>query len=214
MRKFFKYFFQTILVLIILIIAGFFIPRKWSRSLSCKTDSVEVIIHSNGYHTSFILPVKNSVYNWRKDLPINSNIQYLEFGWGNKQFYMALDYSVKTTIKALFPSETVMHVVQLDKEPEKWFRGSKAKRLKICREDYAILVNYIRNSFEKDSQHKFIYLGEGLYGPSAFYQGKGNYHGLETCNTWVAKGLRLANINTPLWGGTAPAIMWHLRNYE
>jgi uncharacterized protein (TIGR02117 family) len=194
--------------------AGFFIPRKWSTALTCKTDSLEIIVHSNGYHTSFILPVKNSVYDWNKDLAIQDDMQYLEFGWGNKQFYMALDYSVKTTVKALFPSETVMHVVQLDREPEKWFKGSTSKRLKICKEDYLTLVHYILNSFEMDSNKKVIYLGEGLYGPSAFYKAQGDYHGLETCNTWVAKGLRLTNINTPLWGGTAPAIMWHLRNYN
>lgn len=210
MRKFFKYFLFVILLISLLLTAGFLIPRKWSGYTACPQDSISLVIGSNGYHTSFILPVKNQHFDWTKEFSASQSYQYMEFGWGNQQFYMAKDFSVKTTLRALFPSATVMHVVYLDKEPEKWFKSFKGKRISLCREDYLGLIRYIQSSFDLDADGKKIYLGEGLYGPSSFYQGKGNYHALETCNTWVAEGLREANVNTPLWAGTAPAITWHL----
>lgn len=214
MRKFLRYFLLFILICLLLLTAGFFIPRKWTDDKKCTADSsFFIIVGSNGYHTSFILPVKNDLHDWSKEFPVDNDIQYMEFGWGNQQFYMGRDFSLKATVKALFPSQTVMHVVYLDKDPEQWFKKSKAKRIHVCKEDYLFIVKYIQGSFEQQNLKK-IYLGEGLYGPSSFYKGKGKYHTFETCNTWVAKGLRGADVKTPLWGGLAPAIMWHLRNKE
>ena len=212
--KFFKYFLFFLLIVILLLTAGFFIPRKWSQEKICPEDSVSIAISSNGFHTSFILPVSHDLYDWKKDFPQGENYQYIEFGWGNKQFYMARDFSIMNVLRALFPSETVMHVVFLDRSPEEWFKNSEAKRISICRKDYITLLTYIRQSFKLNNQGEMIYLDEGLYGPSAFYEGMGNYHGFETCNVWVAKGLREVDVNTPLWAGTAKSIMWHLRNYE
>ncbi|MBX9853690.1 MAG: TIGR02117 family protein [Cytophagaceae bacterium] len=211
--KFLKYFFLFILIGIIFLMGGFFIPRKWSQEKSC-IDTVSIVISSNGFHTSFIVPVSNDAYDWTKDFPQAENYQYIEFGWGNKQFYMARDFSIMNVLRALFPSETVMHVVFLDRPPEKWFSNSESKRISICRQDYITLLAYIKQSFKSDKEGKLIYLDEGLYGPSAFYEGNGSYHGFETCNVWVAKGLREADVNTPLWAGTARSIMWHIRNYE
>lgn len=214
MKRFFKYFFLFLAATILLLSAGFFIPRKGSFGNACPEDSVSIVIGSNGYHTSFILPVKHPSFDWSLEFPVPYDIKYIEFGWGNQQFYMSKDFSIKATLRALFPSATVMHVVYLDKDPEKWFKGSKGKRIHLCTDDYLALIRYIKKSFDLDERQHPVYLGEGLYGPSYFFKGKGSYHALETCNTWVARGLREANVRTPLWGGLAPAIMWHLKNVK
>jgi uncharacterized protein (TIGR02117 family) len=215
MLTFLKRTIIAILLLGIIMTAGVFIPHPRLEKPDCSTeDSFEIMVGSNGYHTSFIVPSSNEIYNWKDFLEIPDNAQFIEFGWGNKQFYMARDFSVITTIKALLPGETVMHVVYLDKDPEIWFSKPQVKRLKICREKYESLINYIRQSFIKNENDKLIYLGPGLYGPSAFYEGEGDYHAFQTCNTWVADGLRIINIRTPFWAGLAPAIMWHLKSEE
>jgi uncharacterized protein (TIGR02117 family) len=210
MRKFFKYFFIVLTGTILLFAIGFFVPRKWLPPEPCIEETVNITIGSNGYHTSFILPVKTNIYSWNKDFPAENDIQYIEFSWGNKNFYMNRDFSIKAAARAMLPSSTVMHIVYLDKEPEKWFKKQRLKNVTLCKPDYLTLVNYIKNSFAVDSSGNKIYLGEGLYGPSAFYEGTGNYYALETCNTWVAKGLRAADVNTPLWAGTAQSIMRQL----
>lgn len=214
MKKRFKYFLFSLLAIFLLLIIGFFTPRKWSADKICEDDSATVIIGSNGYHTSYILPVKINAYDWSKDFPVEPGIKFIEFGWGNREFYMSRDFSLKSTLKAMFPSATVMHIVYLDKNPGEWFKNPRHKQINLCREEYQALVRHINDSFQTDSTEEKIYLDRGLYGPSEFYEGKGKYHAFQTCNTWVAEGLREAGVNTPLWAGTAQSIMWHLRKYN
>lgn len=214
MKRTIRIFLSTLFIIIILLTAGFFLPSpQRNKSEACARKAI-LHIGSNGFHTSFLLPVNNGWYDWRKDFEIPSEIQYIEFGWGNREFYMSRDFSIKATIKALFPSETVVHVVYLNATPEIWFKKPRDVKVFVCPRDYLNIVQYIRSSFHTSENGDKLYLGKGLYGPSSFFKGTGNYHAFKTCNTWVAEGLREAHIRTPLWAGTAQSIMWHLKRTE
>lgn len=210
MRAILRYLFLFLLALVTVFAAGFFLPYPGKTGNNCIYDTVTMHISSNGFHTSFILPVRNGLYDWHEDFSMEPEVRYVEFGWGNKDFYMSRDFSLKATLEALFPSKTVVHVAFLGDEPERWFSRSRNQRLQLCPEDYESIVRYIRASFQTDSLGNKIYLGEGLYGPSSFFKGKGRYHAFNTCNTWVAEGLRQGHEPTPLWPETAQSIMWHL----
>ena len=170
------------------------------------------MVRSNGYHTGFILPVKNDLFDWGGELEIREQAQFIEFGWGNDQFYMHRGgFPVFLALNAvLHPSPTVLHVVYLNRHPDKWFRHPQVKSILLDSAGYLNLVNYIRQSFRNHESRK-VYRGEGLYGPSEFYTANGKYHLFKTCNSWVARGLKRAGQKTALLPLTAGSVMRNIK---
>ena len=113
---------------------------------------------------------------------------WLEFGWGDADFYQAKGEDVLLGLKALFlPTGAVMHVHGFNGSPASNFPKSEIIELRLTPEGYDRLFAFIRASFVQDAAGKPILLGDGLYGLSRFYEGTGAYSMFNTCNTWAAK---------------------------
>ena len=57
---------------------------------------------------------------------------YLEFGWGDKGFYQANEITSGITFKAVFwPTESVVHVVAVPKEPRIYFKNSEGQKCRV-----------------------------------------------------------------------------------
>ena len=135
----------------------------------------------------------------------------MEIAWGDQGYYMDRDFSLTASARALlWPTPSVLHVVYLDKEPSEYFADNPIKRLGLCRAQMELLYVYLQNSFRREEDGALTLLGDGLYGDSHFYRANESYHCFYTCNSWLAKGLRKIGINTPVWGATAPAIMFQI----
>ncbi len=122
--------------------------------------------------------------------------KWIEFGWGDEDFYRAEELSTAKAIAALFwPTSTVMHVVGLRMDPDKAFPYSPILALCLSQESLEPILNSIRRSF-KAGNGSLKSLGPGIYGDSMFFPGSGSYHALYTCNTWTARVLEHAGIET------------------
>ncbi|KAB8333113.1 DUF2459 domain-containing protein [Scytonema tolypothrichoides VB-61278] len=194
------------------------IPHKWGNDVRASC-CFQVCVAQFGFHTNIIVPVKNEIFDWRKYLTLNNDFQlknsdnrYLGFGWGERNWYMnpptELPLMLRKGFRALFfPNPSVLRVQKHDNFPQNY----DIECIKVKQTDYLELMEFINNSFQLSQGGEKIRLINNPYTNISFYEAKGTYSILRNSNNWTAEGLKIANINTPLWAGLSGAIMHHLR---
>ncbi|MBU8893904.1 MAG: DUF2459 domain-containing protein [Bacteroidales bacterium] len=142
-----------------------------------------------------------------------SNSQYIEIGWGDKDFYMAEKGTLSLAFKAvLWPTESVIHVAEISSHQLEKYSEGEIIQLELTEDNFAKLMMYFNSSFYLDDNHNNIKYGRGLYGNSQFYLSNEQYHLFKTCNVWVAKALKNANISiNPFFAFTSKNVMRQLR---
>ncbi len=198
---------------LVVAIVGAFTPTKWFYTQQSDCSFPVYVSNVNNFHTEIALPVTNEAFDWRQHLDLNrlgrdaDLYKYLSFGWGNKQFFMNAAYDPTTIFKVMFiPSPTVMHVWGHTESKLRSDSDFELRRVNLSKSQYLKLVQFINDSFDRSTDNKINYLRQGLYPDSGFYDAKGSYSALRTCNVWTAEALRVADINTPVWAALAPAV--------
>lgn len=196
------------------------IPTQWhySQNQNCE---VSIYVINSGVHTDIIVSLQNQIFDWKKYFNLdkigtdfNQNYQYLSFGWGDENFYVHTpsirNLNIIRVLKALFfpNNSSVIRLQGYERLP----KTQNIKTVRISSDNYLKLTNYILSSFQKDQNQQIIRIANGYASHDGFYAAHGNYSIMRTCNQWTADALRVADINTPLWGGFSSVIMWHLRS--
>ena len=172
-----------------------------------QPENISIVSHD--WHTGFVIPAKD-LQSLIPELGARfPNANYLEVGWGDKGFYQAEEVTTGLALQAIFwPTESIVHVVALKERPETSFPNSEVKTLCVDNERYALLIDFVSKSFQRDSSNHVIPSKHGIYGDSQFYEGEGDYYLFNTCNKWTAKGLKSAKFDIdPTFKLTAGSIM-------
>lgn len=207
------------LALVLLIVAALFVgclgpvATLYPAGQPDRPAAVWVVAH--GWHTGLVVrrsDISSTLWPERDDF---SRSRYLEVGWGDLDFYQARDGGSRLALKAAFvPGSSVLHVVGFDSPVEESFAGSEVVEIRLSRPGLDGLTRFIHASYARDADGRAVKLGRGLYGRSQFYQATGTYHLLNTCNTWVARGLRAAGCPiTPAYAMTAGNVMFQVRQF-
>ena len=138
--------------------------------------------------------------------------RFLEFGWGDRDFYMATEESPWLALKAaLAPTPAVMHVAALARPPVP-SASVAVVRLPMSEPALRQLIGAVSASFDRPEGGPAAPLGPGLQADSRFYPATGQFHLFETCNTWTARMLSEAGVPISAAGVvTAPALMRRVR---
>jgi uncharacterized protein (TIGR02117 family) len=134
--------------------------------------------------------------------------EYLEVGWGERDFYQAPQGTLGLGLKAAFwANESVLHVAGFSAPPAVYFGGREVVEIRLSTRGVHALVAFIANAHARTPEGGAIALGPGRYGDSRFYLGRERYM-LTTCNVWTARALRAAGFPiTPLRALTAGSVM-------
>lgn len=160
--------------------------RAEDATAGCRT----LFIAGHARHTGIIVD--------RRDFDPVANAQspeflakdWLEFGWGDADFYQADGEGILLGLKALFLSAAaVVHVYGFNGAPAANFPTSEVTELRLTSDGYARLMTFLKSAFTRDAAGRVKRFGAGLYGLSFFYAGEGTYHAFHTCNTWAAEAL-------------------------
>jgi len=174
-----------------------------------ETGSViPVFVVSNGVHTDLVLPVRNELYDWSKNIRFehtkasDSSRKWVSFGWGDKGFYLETpswaDLKASTAFNAAFSlGTTAMHTEFHNRLKE----NDHCVAMRLHPDQYRKLVAFISGSFQKDSTGRVIPIHtRAVYGKhDAFYEALGAYSMLKTCNTWTNQALKAAGQKACLW---------------
>jgi len=173
----------------------------------------EVWIVQHGWHTSIFIAapdIQHRITGLKQRFPA---AQYLSVGWGEKSIYQADEvHFLPATQAILLPTNAVLHVVA---QPSKPYSHQQTQVVSMCIKgiDYQNLLTYIENSFERDSQQHIIPTDTEDGADSQFYNAKGTYYFLNTCNTWIGKALASAGYDLlPVFRPTASQIMGFLKS--
>jgi len=181
-----------------------------------KSARNEVYVVNHGWHTGFVVPA-SGIHQAMPELKQRfENAPYIEFGWGDIEFYQAEEITAGITLKAIFlPTDSVVHAVLVPLKVDRYFKNSEVE--KFCLEDSELesLIKFISSSFFRDESGSILKLNHGIYGDSQFYKAKGDFHIFNTCNKWTAKGLESAGMKiSTTFKLTAASIMNFLSREE
>jgi uncharacterized protein (TIGR02117 family) len=172
-------------------------------------DGPALYVAGHGMHTGLIVRTADLpplAWPAQRDFP---RAEYLELGWGDREYYQAEDFSLWLGLRALlWSTESAVHVVGFSGPAERAFPGSEIVPLRVSPEGFERMVAFIAGTFQDDG----IRLGPGQREGSVFYASDRRFHLFETCNTWVARALREGGLNvSPRRAITAEGLLSQLR---
>ena len=122
--------------------------------------------------------------------------EYLEVGWGDRDYYMGRDQGFWGTLRAALGSDnpSVLHVAGVRGLLAETFPASEIIEARLSRDGFERLVRYIHDAYDRAGAPAAAPLGPGLYGDSRFYPARETFNLFRTCNVWTARGLRGAGL--------------------
>jgi uncharacterized protein (TIGR02117 family) len=153
--------------------------------------AVPVYLVAHDDHTGIVVrraDIPAGLWPERRDFP---QAEFLEVGWGARDYYMGRDQGFWGTLKAaLGQTQSVLHVVGFRGPPAHYFRSSEVIELAVPEGGFRRLVRTIHDAHERGGAETVAPLGRGLYGDSRFYPAWEQFSLLNTCNVWTARALR------------------------
>jgi uncharacterized protein (TIGR02117 family) len=154
------------------------------------SDGVTTYLIAAGWHTEIALPIHaihDPLRTVTSDFP---GAQYLSFGWGERNYYMARAPTYGDAMSALFPGPAVLLVIALYRPPRDSRASAQVFEVGLSMAGLDRLSNYIWAAFERSGDGTPRRLAAGPEPGSVFYGATGTYSATYTCNTWTAEGLR------------------------
>jgi len=168
-----------------------------------------IYVINHGWHTGIAVRRANIPKGVWPEHADFADSEYVEVGWGNREFYMAPEGTLGLALKAVFwPSQGVLHLVGFDGPVQQFFRQREIVEILVSDRGFHRLAVFIGNAHAKDDSGRTMVVGRGQYANSRFYVAREKYFLLKTCNTWTARALRSAGLPiTSLYAVTAGNVM-------
>jgi uncharacterized protein (TIGR02117 family) len=169
-------------------------PNPTSRKDGGPGISVYLVAHDK--HSGIAirrLDIPAGLWPEIRDFP---QADYLEVGWGEREYYFGRDQGFTGAMRAAFGSNnpSVLHVAGVRGPLAKSFPASEIIEVTLPRDGLERLVRYIHDAYDRKGAPVVAPLGPGLYGDSRFYPGWETFSLMRTCNVWTARGLRDAGL--------------------
>ncbi|MBM4206919.1 MAG: DUF2459 domain-containing protein [Gammaproteobacteria bacterium] len=166
---------------------------KGACSLDAREPAKLIYLVSHGWHVGIVvnrIDIPDDVRLVHKEF---SNTDYLEIGWGDRDFYQMPIPDLENALKAvLLPTPSVLHIVAFNDPVVSHFPHSEIISVRLSDAGFQRMIRYIAASYVRDPVGNPAPLGVGLYGTSQFYRSHETYHLFRTCNVWVARALDTA----------------------
>ena len=175
-----------------------------------------IYVADNGIHADIVMPVKAQGLDWAPLFPKSAfaaadpDASWIAFGSGEERVYLNTptwwDITPRTIWSALTGGRRVMHVEYIS-DP-----GFAVREIRLRPEEYRRLWAAIRADFALDQRGRPKRLDHAGYGCcDAFYRAVGKESAVRTCNSWVARWLRLAGVKTSAWPPFVNGLIWRYR---
>ncbi len=163
---------------------------------------ITIYVETNGVHTGLVLPKRAAGVDWRSRAPARdlrdrryAGYDHVVFGWGERAFYLETptwaEVKAKTVLAAAVGSDrTLVHVEHVPRPRP----GPDVRAIVLRPAEYRRLAAFIAGTFAGG--------GSALPGYSrndAFYEARGRYDAVRTCNTWTGEALRHAGVRIGIW---------------
>jgi len=192
------------------------IPVKKEHTIEDKVVSIYVM--QSGVHTDFILPVHHKVQLWDELFPYENNKVYdttfhwIGIGMGDKRFFLTTptfkDLTFTTAFRGAFGlNGAAIHAYYHYEIPH----DRPIIHLKITEEQYKRLCRYIKRTLRFKNGQSILLTSkvEGTtFDYDRYYDAKGSYSVVNTCNSWINEGLKESGQRGCYWTAFAGGIFY------
>ena len=188
--------------LIIFPIIFFFLNTSPHFSVSESTTIYKYGLHKiyfikQYWHTAIVFNAQELDSQLFREYDSFSEFGLIDIGWGDEEFYQYPGFDSGLAFKALFyatPSTLRVEGINLTKED--YFDLSEIViELEVSDQQFKNICAFINNTLHINDAGKTSILNKKAGGKIIFYKANGSYHLFNTCNTWLAKGLKEAGID-------------------
>ncbi len=190
--KYSFHIFSVFISVLTLLLSGCFGPKEGLYPPEKESKfKVTVYVSKRSWHTGIVMK-RSDVDTLLPELMENiPKAEYLNLSWGDRKYFMAEEGTVGLALRAaLLPTQSVIHVIGYTHLPEWYFKQKQVAKVKLSRNGFLSMVDYIHDSFARDSSGLLVPLRERPVGMSYFYLSNITYWGSRTCNVWTARALR------------------------
>ena len=186
----------------------FFFAGLLQLLTACSVPIMQLDSHAAGKNAKTIFVVHN---NWHAALVVRRadlteglvpeqdhfpEAEYLEIGWGDRDYFPATEESVGLALRAAFWSRgSVLHVVGLRGAVRDYVTDGEIIELALSPKAFRRLSEFISASFSRANPSIPAQSQPGLVSYSRFYPASGRFSILRTCNTWIAEALKSAGLD-------------------
>lgn len=175
-------------------------------------NNVRVV--SNSWHTAIVVPRSElAASGLLPEAAQFASAAFLEFGWGDRVYYPAQEKTLDMTLGAvLIKTPVVMHIAGRARVLGRTDADSEVVCVALTEGGCRHLVRAIASEFKRPERDRAEPISPGLYPDSHFYDARGTFHLLDTCNTRTARMLRAGGVKlSPSGVITADDLMARLR---
>ena len=164
-------------------------------------DGVRLLIGDNGVHTVIVVPLTNPDFDWRAIFPASDLADpaapYTDLGlsWGDRTVFLDTptwsDLRPQTMLRVIFGGgEALLHV-------DHYIRPAADADFRPLVVGHAQYRAIVRSVLASRSPNGARYRGYGA--ADAFYDARGRYTLVRTCNEWTGATLRGAGVRIGAW---------------
>ncbi|WP_299402285.1 DUF2459 domain-containing protein [Acaryochloris sp. IP29b_bin.148] len=157
-----------------------------------KQAKYDIYVVNWGFHTALIL---EQPQGWRLGPTNHAQARYVEYGWGDKRFFMLSDTSIPTTLAAgVLPTASVMYLRGRETLPQPQYARQLYHR-QITPQQLHSLLRSLEQSFQRTTNGERVapypqvprFAGQ-------FYPGREYYVIWSDCNAWTVRQLQAINV--------------------
>ena len=163
-----------------------------------QDDSLHTIyLIKQRWHTAIVFHSADIDTTILPEIKYFAGAELIDIGWGDEAFYQYPDFDWDLAYQALFyPTPSTLRVEGVYISMIDYFNISEiVVELKINIEQLKVLLKYISNTIIRDKDDKAEILSTQYLNRVYFLKAKGEYHLFNTCNTWLANGLKKAGFD-------------------
>lgn len=161
-----------------------------------NSSNYQIYFIKQNWHTAIVFDVNDLDSQTFREFNYFKDYRMIDIGWGDEEFYQYPGFDSGLAFKALFyATPSTLRVEGINLSKEEYFNLSEIViELVITDEQFKKICDYINKTFLLDDAGNTSILSQSGAGKIIFYKANGSYHLFNTCNTWLAKGLKEAGI--------------------
>jgi len=186
------------------------VPQETTPATTHQAQELasSVYVLRRGKHTDLILPAAQLHGPLTALAAGFPGARYLTFGFGDRQYVLALHKNLAHVLLAPLPGDGLLLVTYLQDTPPNVYGSEHLIALPVRQEQIDAISGFVWDSLQQDDKGTVPPYLPGKYPGNVYYPSSKTYYGLYTCNTWTAEALKRGGLPVSTFGVLLAGQVW------